>query len=399
MSNLSFPVDSMPKFLKEFSKDIADVYGVPIEFCVVSLISGFASAIGSKARLKTEKYINYSQFWFVIVAPSGTGKSEPLAVAYKPIHEHEKAEFIRYKEDMKNWQTAKSNGDPLPEKPKQKRITCSDTTPEALFELLSENPALTIYRDELVGYFQDIGRYNRSGEVAHYLSCFDNRQFSIDRKSSDMPIFISKPILSMVGTVQPEVIQKIANGNSMRENGYLQRCLFVYPDEVSSPPYSKKELKQDLVNNYEKAITYLLNFPETVEYELSQEAGDMYVSFYNEMTSATNGIPDDYMKALYSKMKIHALRLALVLAVIDTVENDGTNEVSGEVMRYAVELCRYFVETGRKMYAPPPPPNLTSGDLYRALHQTYGIKNQTKFAESLGVSQQTVSKALSVMQT
>jgi len=265
--------------------------------------------------------------------------------------------------------------------------------------LLSENPALTIYRDELVGYFQDIGRYNRSGEVAHYLSCFDNRQFSIDRKSSDMPIFISKPILSMVGTVQPEVIQKIANGNSMRENGYLQRCLFVYPDEVSSPPYSKKELKQDLVNNYEKAITYLLNFPETVEYELSQEAGDMYVSFYNEMTSATNGIPDDYMKALYSKMKIHALRLALVLAVIDTVENDGTNEVSGEVMRYAVELCRYFVETGRKMYAPPPPPNLTSGDLYRALHQTYGIKNQTKFAESLGVSQQTVSKALSVMQT
>jgi hypothetical protein len=73
--------------------------------------------------------------------------------------------------------------------------------------------------------------------------------------------------------------------------------------------------------------------------------------------------------------------------------------VSGEMMNYAIELCRYFIETGQKMYASPPPPNLTSGELYRALHQTIGIRNQTMFAESLGITSQAVSKALSVIKT
>jgi hypothetical protein len=49
------------------------------------------------------------------------------------------------------------------------------------------------------------------------------------------------------------------------------------------------------------------------------------------------------------------------------------------------------------MYAPPPPPNLSSGDLYRMLHKTIGIKNQSLFAESLGVSQPAINKALSVI--
>ena len=391
-----FPDDRLPKFLKEFSKDISSVYGVPIEFCVVSLISGIATAIGNKAKLQTEKYVNYPQFWFVIVAPSGTGKSEPLAVAYKPIHDHENREFERHKESIKEWKKqcfrAKINNEPQPEKPKQSRITCSDTTPEALFELLSENPALTIYRDELVGHFQDIGRYNKSGEVAHYLSCFNNKQFSIDRKGNDLPIFVSKPILSMIGTIQPEVLQKIASGNFMRENGYLQRCLFVYPDEVKSSPYSKKKLKPDLVSKYENTINFFLNQSETKEYKLDDGANALYISFFDEMAGHSNKTSDDYLKALYSKMGIHVLRLALVLSVI---ENDTPNTISFYSFLCAVELCRYFIETGRKMYAPPTPPKPTNGEMYRLIHETIGIKNQAAFALSLGVSPTAVSKALS----
>jgi len=119
------------------------------------------------------------------------------------------------------------------------------------------------------------------------------------------------------------------------------------------------------------------------------------------MVATANATPDDYLKALYRKMSFHVLRLALVLSIIvDTTESaNPENEVPESVMLYAVELCRYFIETGKKMYTPPPPPNLTSGHLYRMLHQTIGIKNITKFAEGLGISQQTVSKALSVLKT
>jgi hypothetical protein len=200
----------------------------------------------------------------------------------------------------------------------------------------------------------------------------------------------------MAGTIQPEVIRKVAIKNDMQDNGYLQRCLFVFPDDVTCPPYSEKALNQELVTKYENTIGFYLNYSEAKEYQLSEEARSLYKSFYNEIVTVRNEMPIEYMKSLYSKMNIHVLRLALVLAVI---ENDIPNMVSGEMMKYAIELCRYFIETGRKMYTPPPPPNLTSGDLYRMLHQTIGIKKIPQFAEGMGVSEQAIRKALSAIKT
>jgi hypothetical protein len=400
MYDLTFPTENAPKFLMGFGSDISDVYGVPIEFSIISLISGFATAIGNKAMLSTEKYFNYPQFWFIIVAPSGTGKSEPLAVAYKPIHDYENKVFLEYKESFRNWEAqcfqAKVNNLSRPEKPILKRVTCSDTTPEALFEMLEENPSLTVYRDELDGHFKDVGRYNSGGEVGHWLSCFNNKQFSIDRKGSKMPVLVSKPILSMVGTIQPEVIRKVATKHDMQENGYLQRCLFVFPDNVSRPPYSEKTLNPELVTRYENMINFYLVSSATCEFKLSAEAMEKYISFHNMMAVTADDMPEEYMQSLFSKMSIHVLRLALVLAVI---ENDVPNTVSGTVMKYAIDLCHYFIETGRKMHVPPPEPNLTSGDCYRTLHQTIGIKKIPQFAESLGVSEQAIRKALSVLKT
>jgi hypothetical protein len=128
------------------------------------------------------------------------------------------------------------------------------------------------------------------------------------------------------------------------------------------------------------------------DYVLSSDASTMYISFFNEMTELSNQTTDDYLKSLYSKMSIHVLRLALVLSVI---ENDTPDAVSGKTMLCAIELCRYFIETGRKMYAPPSPTKLTNGDLYRLIHENIGIKNQNMFAFSLEVSPTAISKALS----
>jgi hypothetical protein len=239
----SFPIRNMPSFIRNFAEDIAEVYGVPIEFPAMSIISAYGTALGNKVRLRTDKYINYPQLWVVIVAPSGVGKSEPLKIAYSPIRDFEKKEYLRFQESLGEWKSAcveaKQNGAQPPEKPKQKRILCNDTTPEALFSLLDENKTLTICRDELAGHFQDFGRYNKSGEVAHHISCFDNVDFSVDRKSEDNALMIFKPVLSMIGTIQPAVLQDVANKNFMRENGYLQRCLFIYPGNVERPNVAK----------------------------------------------------------------------------------------------------------------------------------------------------------------
>ena len=390
---MTFPSQNMPTFIKNFAQDIAEVYGVPIEFPAMSIISAFGTALGNKVRLKTDHYTNYPQLWTVIVAPSGVGKSEPLKIAYEPIREREKREYGRFQKQAKEWKAdcleAKQNGKQPPEKPKQKRILCSDTTPEALFTLLSENKAITICRDELAGHFQDFGRYNKSGEVAHHLSSFDNSDFSVDRKGEENAVMIFKPVLSMIGTIQPTVLQEVANQNFMRENGYLQRCLFVYPGLVERPKYAEKSLNPDCVKAHHRFVEICLDFPNNTAFTLSPEANNMFVSFANEISKMVNETNDDYLKSLYSKMEIHALRLALILAIVD----DKKDTVSTTAMRYAIDLCRYFIATGEKIHNPKEK-QWTNSEIYCLIDQEIGIKNVSKFSESMGVKRQVVEKAL-----
>jgi hypothetical protein len=385
--------------LAKLSENIADVYGVPIELAVIPLLSAYATATGNKAMLDTVTFKDYPLFWFVIVAPSGTGKTKPLADAYRPISNHEEKERERFKERIEIWnaeiELAKQNNEPPPPKPKQKRLLANDTTPEALWGLLADNTTLTVYRDELFGHFADIGRYNRSGEVEHWLSSFNYESFSVDRRSSDISTFISKPILSMVGTIQPDKIYEVAKEKMLRGNGYFQRCLFAFPESVKSPKYSSKTVSRSLIEKYEKDINHLLNLTETTTFFLSDEAEKIYISFFNQMSDTADETPDDYLKALYSKMKIHAVRLALVLAVIDTIEDDSTQkEVSAEVMNYAIALCEYFITTGKKIHVPPQPQTLGKAELVKMIDRVYGINNQEQFAKSIGISGALVSKAL-----
>ena len=385
----------MPRFLYDFSADLADVFGVPIEFPAVSLISAFGTAVGKKAKLNTPKYVNFPQFWIVIVAPSGTGKSEPLKIAYKPIREFDKKQYVDYQNRMIVWNAEKANNVEPSSKPKQNRIMCTDVTPESLLSMLAENSTMTLYRDEFAGFIKDIGRYNSSGEVEHWLSCFDNTSFRVDRKNVENSIFISDPILSLVGTAQPEVMRKIASGNNMKENGFLQRCLFAFPDEVLRPYHNDKAPNQRLLEKHDRIINILLNLSETVEFTLSEDANKMYIAFSNEMTDKVNETPHNYLKSLYGKMEIHLLRLALILSIIDTAENDAhKNEVSAEAMQYAIDLCKYFILTGEKMYDVSTAQLPTKEQAIRHITALYPKINRSAFARSILVSPQYVDKVL-----
>jgi hypothetical protein len=385
----SFPVENMPALIRDFSENISEVLGVPVEFAAMSLISAYGTALGNKVRLKTEKYTNFPQLWTIIVAPSGTGKSEPLKIAYEPIRGREKKNYLIFQEQMKEWNTAKQAGVQSSDKPKQKRILCSDTTPEALFSLLSENGTLTICRDELAGHFQDIGRYSNNGEVAHHLSCFDNNDFSVDRKSEENAMMIFKPVLSMVGTIQPNVLQEVAKKNLMKENGYLQRCLFVYPENVERPQYSKSSLNPDFVKKHQEFMDWCFDLPDNCEFTLNAEAEELFIAFSNEITELVNASDNDYFKSMYSKMEIHVLRLALILA--NALYQ--TTIVTTPAMQYAIDLCRYFMKTGERLYQPEVK-KYTNAELIRLVDETIGIKNISKFADGIDKNRVVVHKAL-----
>ena len=178
-----FPIDLLPKWMKTTIEEHSESYGTPKELWAVAFLSGIAAAAGKRIYVTSGNYRNYPQLWIIIVGSSGTGKSDAGRVAFRRLSEIDSDKYIRYQEKYKDWEAQEKQGRP----PHWEQTLINDTTPEDLFSVLAraEN-GITLNRDELSGWFADFGRYNKSGEIGHYLSIFDNQTFSINRKK-DQP--------------------------------------------------------------------------------------------------------------------------------------------------------------------------------------------------------------------
>jgi hypothetical protein len=349
--DINFPTQGLPEVLLKFATDISDVYGVPIEFPIMSCFVAISSVLKKSYSVDCGKYINFPQFWVIQIAPSGVGKSEQLAIAFRPIKELDKKHYDHFKLSRELWRqkcvTAKKEKRTEPEKPFFKQLTVDDSTPEALYQVMQRNGGgVTLCRDELSGWILDFGRYSKSGEVARYLSIFNNDQFVINRKGDDEPLVISSPFMSIIGGIQPEVLDNLLKQYDLIANGFASRFLFVYPDIFKKQFYSERIPDKSLYNSYRDLIIKLSEDDGSRQFILSAEAKELFIQFSNEMTEHVNNSANPFLKASYSKMDIHCLRLSLL---IEVVKQQLTNEVSVDSMQYAIDLCRYFSFTAEKI--------------------------------------------------
>lgn len=202
---LEFPIYGLPSLIQEMTTQGAEVYQVPQELFAVSLISAMCAAIKKKAKL-IDKYTNYPQLWIIIIAKSGVGKSTPLSIAFKPLEKKEHSEYLLYLKELEKWQEAEKKNSTNSTRPTFECYLNNDATPEALLSTIGESNGITIYRDELVGWFNDFGRYARSGEVENYLSIYNNTSIRVNRKGENITI-INDPFLSVIGTTQPNTLK------------------------------------------------------------------------------------------------------------------------------------------------------------------------------------------------
>lgn len=405
----SFPIDGFPMATRMFIQEIARVYGVPVDFPAVSVLAAVAAAL-RKQIYTDQRYKNYPQLWIMIVASSGIGKSEPLKLAFAPLEESDRSAAKQYESEYSAFEArllaAGSRKEQAPlqrERPVYKQCLITDTTPEALYRAIAINDGITLYRDELAGWFRDFGRYNKSGEVQNYLSIFNNRQIQLARKGDGNRLIVD-PYLSIVGTIQPDVLRSTLKQDQMLDNGMAQRFLFAFPDHVKRSYTTTHTLNPELTESYARMIHAAESFSkmETPEIRFDSEAMKLIETFDHEITDRTNATTDDYLQGLYSKMNIHLQRLLLVLWFIHEGERyfplDGEPTIEGRIVRQAVEMCRYFIATGEKVYDMvrqyTPLKNIGNEMLIREVASRYRIKNQTELAKVLGITQQAVSKML-----
>jgi hypothetical protein len=411
-----FPVEVYPQAMQQIITATNESLNFPVDFIGASMLYAACVAIGNTFRVEVKTgWQESAVLYLALVGRPGTNKTHPLQFALRPILEHDNGTYQEYEKQKKEYDraakaTKKDNGqveDDEPEKPVLKQILLRDTTPEALALAHKYNKrGIGVYSDELAGWFKNFNRYNKGSEMEFWLSAWSSTAISINRKTSE-PIYISMPFISVAGTIQNGILNELAKDNRA-ENGFIDRILFVMPDNLQKPYWNDTELKQAFIHNWEGIISNLLSVELPIDNTLSptpdilrltEEAKGVFSAWQRINTDECNAAENEAISGIYSKLELYVIRLALILELLAWACNEGNRqEVGLKAMQGAVKLVEYFKVSAVKVYSiisNANPVELLTADkkkLYAILPDTFSTEQGLQVAVNLDIAERTYKR-------
>ena len=342
LNSYHLPISAYGRLAKSLINEFSQAYKVNpdvIASIVLLIVGGGANR---KTTLRAWNYINHPCFWLAIAERSGSNKSEPMSRLMKPLVDINKDLVREYNKAYAEFASRGSKGTP----PTRQKIIISDSTPEIRYQLMVAN-GLVLVRDELNGFFKDIGRYSSSGEVENLLSTWSGQGFPVDRVNA-ASFEVENPFLSIIGGVQPRVMAEAFGAKGFAESGFNPRWLFVVPTDSKVPDsVSEKLIDKNLENEWYALILSLWRM-EKREFRLSAEAGQAYQGFMKRTSDIMNDPNcDDAIRAMYAKMRIYCLRFALVIHLLKN-GSKASDEIDRKTMDSAIMTCNCFAYWNRQ---------------------------------------------------
>ena len=409
-----FPVEVFPLPVQQVITATNENLNFPIDFIGASLLYAVSVAVGNTHSVEVKKGFQQSAvLYLAIVARAGTTKSHPLSFALQPIVEQDKRTYRQYEQQRQEYEKAVSlskkereqQAIDEPIKPVWQKFLLSDFTPEALAEVHKFNKrGIGVYVDELAGWFKNFNRYNKGSEMEFWLSQWSGKPINIDRKTGE-PVFIPLPFISVAGTIQKGILNELAK-DSRTQNGFIDRILFVIPDNIQKEYWSETDLPPVVSENWKRIISNLLSLsvsnddtlnpsPEVLKF--TPEAKRILFEWHITNTDQVNEAESEALSGIFSKMDMYVLRLALILEMLRYACNESDKQaVSIEAVHGAVKLVEYFKNSAVKVNSiltnasPLDKHPADKQALYNTLPDTFTTETGLQIAEGLGVSERTL---------
>ncbi len=388
-------IEGFPKDIQDVINECTRVYGTHRDFWAGSILAATALAAGNSYRVMT-KYGNSPILWIALVAKTGTGKSEPLDFAFKYMHDQDTealkeyesnfAEFERVNKMDKKTRTEEGYTK-KPEKPIFRQLILSDCTPESMYEAHKFNPrGIGMLRDELKGWIDDFGRYNKSGEDATWLQSWSEKSITINRKAAGA-MKIPTPFMTVTGGLTPDTLSSLA-ASGREVNGFMQRFCFIFPDKTKRPYTNNEKVRHQFTDCYNRYISNLLSVNPITPQQiyLSPEAEDLYLLWDNKNTDMLNAEDDGYTRGMLAKMPPITLRLALVLFISNWATGDTSQYIEPRIIKAAIEMGEYFRLTGEKV----------RDELQKNAINGLNTKNVTVYLNGMGLNDNQIGQILHV---
>ena len=395
LKNNHLPIDTYGKLAKSLINEFSQAYKANPDVIAAIILLIVGSAANRKITLRAWNYINRPCFWLAIVERSGSNKSEPMSRLMKPLVAINKDLCREFNKAYADFAASGSKGTP----PARQKIIISDSTPEIRYQLMVSN-GLVLVRDELNGFFKDIGRYSSSGEVENLLSTWSGQGFPVDRVNA-ASFEVETPFLSIIGGIQPKVMAEAFGTKGFAESGFIPRWLFVVPTDSRVPDsVSEKLIDKDLENEWYSLILSLWRM-ERREFRLSTEAEQAYQGYMKRTSDIMNASDcDDAIRANYAKLRIYCLRFALTIHLLKYGAK-AADEVDRKTMDSAILTVDVFAHWNRQALSlisgSETKKSISNAELLRLFCERYNVTNQSELARVIGKSQQYVSKVLGTM--
>lgn len=346
-----FPVEVLAPAMRAYVEAICAQMMVPPEMIAAPMLAMAGAVIGNRACIQLyESWRELPTLYMVVVAEPGRMKSPALDKAFWPtdvlqgdakaVYERERSEWqdamIRWKEDKKQGEQ--------PTKPVMRDYFTTNSTMEKMAAMLDRAPGLLYYSDELAQWVSQMDAYRKGGDKEQYLSIWSGKSIKVDRRSEGSSIFVRRPVVGVVGGIQPDVVKKLHNSEGARE-GFVERILPLIP---ILPPkrWNKQPLPSGVFGDIAELYRTLdRNLPmrgdgDGTIVEMSRGAEAVYAQWMNEnneIAAEVGGI----LAGFYTKLEAHCARFALILHCTKRPD-DVRPMVSQDTMLDAVALAEWF---------------------------------------------------------
>jgi putative DNA primase/helicase len=262
-----FDFDLLPDPLRGWCEDIVSTMQAPPDYAGVTIMTALGAVIGRKIGIRPQQNTAWTEVanqWGVLVGRPGVLKSPTIDACLAPLKARAAIAMAAFKEDKKEYELeakiaemrAQANREAAKkalsknssavidgylqteseDKLTLRRYITSDATPEALAQLLIENPnGVLVHRDEVVSLLQGFDREDRVEGRGFYLSGWNgNSEYTSDRIIRGMNLHIPGACISILGSTQPGKIARYlasaVHGGS-GDDGLIQRFgMMVWPD-------------------------------------------------------------------------------------------------------------------------------------------------------------------------
>lgn len=374
-----FPIDVFPPALKIYCQEVAAAQLVPVELVGPTMLGVLSAAIGQSVNLKVKKNWHESALlYMILVAPAGAGKSPTLRTVTRPLVEYDRQLRIASRKATKEWklcvkeyreakrahqlnpdQNPPPGQDPGDEEPKQKRSIVKDVTREGLAPLLRDNPhGLLCDPDEATAWIGSFNEYKAKGaDREFWLSIWSSTTVIVDRKGGKEDIYVPFPFVTVLASMVPDRLPSLAE-EKRQTDGFTDRILFSYPDPATWPSqqWIEREISEWAEQQWHSIVLRLRCQKMRSEFgserpwvlQFDEDARLAWKTWWNEHTSESESedLPHR-MTGAYSKMRIMAARLTLIMARVRqacAVEHGDPpqDSVTAEDVRRAAVLVGYF---------------------------------------------------------